>query len=238
MDGDSLTIELHPWGTKVTYPSLKHARMRRFEPQLDGFNRKDRCDKTPDYVIETIDAFFRRHVPMSPNKFDTIKRRHPLNRSQFEEKQAMFRYETMDELWATFCIEHPELAAQLRNDNQPNTCPMLLRTHAPWEMVPAKDASCLCINCEGMNALLRGVGGATAAIDSLVERLGAATDCEREIARLMKIRNIINTQSKYDVCVECLKPCLTTGKLEDAEQKCLEMELALIAASNCCGQKQ
>jgi len=86
MEGDSLTIELQPWGTKVTYPLLKNARMRRFEPQLDSYERKDRCDKTPDHVIETIDAFFRRHVPMSPNKFDTVKRRHPLYRKQVQEK--------------------------------------------------------------------------------------------------------------------------------------------------------
>lgn len=142
MEGDSPTIELQPWGTKVTYPSLKNARMRRFEPQLDSYNRKDRCDKTPDHVIETIDAFFRRHVPMSPNKFDTVKRRHPLYRKQVEEKQAMLRYETMDELWATFTIEHLELAEQLRNNNQPNKCPMLLYTHAPWEMIKANDVSC------------------------------------------------------------------------------------------------
>ena len=63
MEGDSPTAELQPWGTKVTYKSLKEGRLRRFEPQLDKYDRKDRCDKTPDHVIETIDAFFRRHVP-------------------------------------------------------------------------------------------------------------------------------------------------------------------------------
>eukprot|EP00984_Skeletonema_dohrnii_P017124 scaffold7728_cov75-Skeletonema_dohrnii-CCMP3373.AAC.2 len=221
-EGDSLTIKLQPWGTKVTYKSLKDARMRRFEPQLDNYNRKDRCDKTPDHVIETIDSFFRRHVPMSPNKFDTLKKRHPLHRIQVEEKQPMYRYETMDELWATFTIEHAELAEQLRNDKQPNKCPMLLYTHAPWEMVKARDVSCLCINCEGMNATMRGVSGATAAIDSIIERVGTSVGVETEVARLMKIRNIINTPSKYDMCVECLKPCLASDKLEDAEHKCID----------------
>jgi hypothetical protein len=33
---------------------------------------------------------------------------------------------------------------------------MLLQTHAPWNMIKGKDSSCLCINCEGTNAVSRG----------------------------------------------------------------------------------
>jgi hypothetical protein len=57
MESDSLTVILHPWDTKVTYKSLKDARMRRYEPQLDLYDRAPRSDKTSDHVIETIDAF-------------------------------------------------------------------------------------------------------------------------------------------------------------------------------------
>ncbi len=78
------------------------------------------------------------------------------------------------------------------------------------------------MNCEGMNALLRGVSGATAVINTIVERVGANPDNETEIHRLMTIKELINVPSKYDMCVEILKPCLPTGKLEDAEQKCLD----------------
>jgi hypothetical protein len=224
MDGDSPTIELHPFNTQKKYNTITAAQMRRLPPQLDGYNRDERCDKTPEYVIEIIDTFFRRHVAMSPNKNDAVKRRHKKHRTQVEVKQAMLRYESMDELWATFKIEHPEVAAQLQNNNMPHKCPMLLRLHAPWEMIKAKDVSCLCINCEGMNALLRGVCAATDAINRIVDRVGPNTNThvERQIGRLLTIKELINLPSKYEMCVRCLSPCLKTGKLEDAEQKCLD----------------
>ena len=38
--------------------------------------------------------------------------------------------------------------------------------------------------------------------------------------KLLRIYNILNTPSKYDMCVSCL-PCLTSGKLEDAKFKCI-----------------
>lgn len=60
MESDSLTIVLHPWETKVTFKSLKDARMRRHEPQLDLYDRAPRSDRTPDHVIETIGKMIRR----------------------------------------------------------------------------------------------------------------------------------------------------------------------------------
>ncbi len=33
---------------------------------------------------------------------------------------------------------------------------MALRMYAPWNMVKGKDSSCLCVNCEGTNAIKRG----------------------------------------------------------------------------------
>ncbi|KAL7490747.1 hypothetical protein ACHAWT_000278 [Skeletonema menzelii] len=124
------------------------------------------------------------------------------------------------------CIEHSELANQIRNPKMPHKCPMLLSTHAPWEMIKAKDVSCLCINCEGMNALLRGVSGALTAINIIVNRIESSNDIlrdfEREVRRLLTIKEIINMPSKYDMCVEVLQPCLTSRKLEDAEEKCLD----------------
>ncbi len=41
---------------------------------------------------------------------------------------------------------------------------------------------------------------------------------KRTTDKLLRIYNILNTSSKYDMCVSCL-PCLTSGKLEDAKFK-------------------
>ena len=69
---------------------------------------------------------------------------------------AIYQYKTWDQLWVEFQREHPAMAMQIKNNNQPNKCPMLLWTHAPWNMIKGKDSSCLCINCEGTNAVRRG----------------------------------------------------------------------------------
>ncbi len=45
-------------------------------------------------------------------------------------------------------------------------------------------------------------------------------DDKRATDKLLRIYNILNTPSKYDMCVSCL-PCLTSGKLEDAKFKCI-----------------
>lgn len=63
----------------------------------------------------------------------------------------------------------------------PHRCPQLLRTHAPWEMIKAKNVSCLCINWEGMNALLRGVPAATDAINRVVDRVETNTDVMTDV---------------------------------------------------------
>ena len=65
----------------------------------------------PEDVIEIIVSFFRQHVPMSPNKNDVVKKRHPTHRTQVEVKQPLIRYESFDGLCATFKIEHPISAA-------------------------------------------------------------------------------------------------------------------------------
>ena len=135
------------------FKSIADGKIRRYQPDLCLYDRETRFDTTPQYVIDTIDKFFRRHVDESPNKRDIVKRRHPLHRAQVEPKQAMLRYQTMNELWHIFLKEHPEMATEMQNKNLPNTAPMLFWTHAPWEMQKALDSGCLCKACESFHLL-------------------------------------------------------------------------------------
>ena len=80
--------------------------MRRLVPKLDAYERQERIDAMSDQDKEVIDEFFRRHVAISPNKKDVRKRRHPIYPRQVEEKQAMHRYETFNELWIKFKEEN------------------------------------------------------------------------------------------------------------------------------------
>ncbi|KAL7534418.1 hypothetical protein ACHAXR_005863 [Thalassiosira sp. AJA248-18] len=193
-------------------------------PQLDP-STNELVSKRLSHVKETIEAFFRLQVPISPNKKDTAKRRHPLFPSQYQVKQAMNRYETMDELWAKFKKEHQDMATKYGDAKRPHTCPRILRDYAPWEMRKADDSSCLCIECEGMNALSRGVTGACVVIDAITKRVESTNvinaSTARDLNSLKDIRDIISMPSKYDKVVACLKSCLPTGRLEDAKYSCL-----------------
>ena len=82
------TVKLRPWGTEVTYPTLTSAKMQPQAPVLDEFNTKERKDVTPTHVKDTIENFCG-HVPISPNKQDTVKMRHPIFPSQYQSRQAM-----------------------------------------------------------------------------------------------------------------------------------------------------
>ena len=91
--------------------------------------------------------------------------------AQVQPKQAMLRYQTMNELWHEFLKEHTEMATAMQNQNQPNTAPMLFRKHAPWEMRKAQDSGCLCKTCESFHLLRRGVRAACATIDKITDRV-------------------------------------------------------------------
>ena len=71
--GGSITIKLLPWGTIKSYTSVTSAQMRRVEPSLVEYDRKQRFDTTPDEHKKTFEDFFRNNVPQSPNRRDIIR---------------------------------------------------------------------------------------------------------------------------------------------------------------------
>ncbi len=265
---DSITITLHPWECDITYQPSSRARMQWYEPNLIEWKKKRRSDILPAHFIHTIEAFHLKHNHPSPNAKDQLCRRHPDYPRQKMCAPAIYRHETWDQLWVEFQQEHPAKAMQIKNNNQPIECPMLLRTHAPWNMIKGKDSSCLCINCEGTNAVRRGskaimrmikpivisdepdngdeigeesvcfnvegqpehftVGGRLEStqvptqvpIQELTQRNQHNADNKCATDKLLRIYIILNTPSKYDMCVSCL-PCLTSGKLEGAKFKCI-----------------
>ena len=227
----SVTVQLLPFETEKTFPSFSSGKIRRYEPSLDNYYRATRFDTTPTHIKTTIEEFFRRHVPISPNKSDIVKRRHQKYKAQFETRQAMLRYQTMNELWHQFIEDHPEMATGMQNVKQPNTAPMIFRCNAPWEMRKANDSGCLCKDCESFHLLRRGVLGACVAIDKVLERLEVSvvgsTDVGRMHAYLTVIKDVIGTPSKYDTIVKCLKPCLNSDKLEHASSVCLNKKVCV-----------
>ena len=173
----------------------------------------------------TIEDFFRRHVPISPNKRDIVKRRHPQHPAMFETKQAMLQYQTMNELWQLFLNKHEEMGLLMQNPKLPNTAPMIFHNNAPWEMRKAKDSGCLCKDCESFHLLRRGVTGASAVIVKILERakgiLQPSIELQSSIDYLSKIKDVLSTPSGYETIVKCLQPCLVSKKLENADAVCL-----------------
>jgi len=221
----SVTVKLLPFNNEKKYRSFVSGKVRRLEPELDNYQRKTRFDTTPQHVKTTIEDFFRRHVPISPNKRDIAKRRHPQHPAMYETKQAMLRYQTMNELWQQFLEEHEEMGLLMQNPKLPNTAPMIFHNNAPWEMRKAKDSGCLCKDCESFHLLRRGVTGACAAIVKILDRvkliLQPSTELQSSINYLSKIKDVISTLSGYETIVKCLQPCLLSNKLENSDFICL-----------------
>ncbi|KAL7425741.1 hypothetical protein ACHAXH_001300 [Discostella pseudostelligera] len=119
----------------------------------------------PAQWIDAIVAFHHKNtiIRLPIDTKDQLCRCHPAEhpRQKKEYAPVIYQYKTWDQLWIDFHFqkdEHPaRMAAHIRNGNQePNNCPMVLRLHAPWNMIKGKDSSCLllCINCKGTNAVI------------------------------------------------------------------------------------
>ena len=88
------------------------------------------------------------------------------------------------------------------------------------------DEGCLCKSCESFHCLKRGTVGACSAIDIISKRIeessvGSRRKATKDLTILHRIKDILATPSKYDTIVECLQPCLSSQKLEDAKPLCL-----------------
>jgi len=101
----------------------------------------------------------------------------------------MFCNKTINDLWVKFLKEHAETAANIQDSEQPHTAPMLFQNNAPWEMRKARDSGCLCKDCESFHVLRRGVIGACASIDTIVDRI--------ELSSVTKKRRAENSLSIY-----------------------------------------
>ena len=137
----------------------------------------------------------------------------------------MYRFETFDELWATFKREHLDLWTLYKNEKRPYLTPHTFRENAPFQMKKAHDIGCCCIFCEGFNELRRGANGVIAKIDAILDKMKAArmSDANAALVSLLdKVKHIIALPSKYDTIVACLHPCLASdAKLESAQFSCI-----------------
>lgn len=173
--------------------------MIRYEPNLMEYHRITRSDTIPLQWIDTIEAFHLKHNHPSPNAKDQVCRRHPKYPRQKMYAPVIYRYETWDQLWVDFQREHPSIAVQIRNNNQPNECPRLLRTHAPWNLIKGKDSSCLCINCEGTNAVIRGSKAALKMISQILPQQSDTDDEETDDTTTMSLNGDDSDEDKNEM---------------------------------------
>ena len=181
---ESVTSCLNPWKYDRVYaPSfdsngnaigsaVDRAWMARWEPSLDEYNREERSDTAPVEWKTAIESFHQSHNHTSPDTRDMAKRTHPKHRSKMEVAPKIFRYEPWDQLWSKFQKVEPGIANLIRNPEAKAECPTILRTYAPWEMVKGTNSSCLCLNCEGMNACRCGSKSTVKAIEEVKKNVG------------------------------------------------------------------
>ena len=101
-----------------------------------------------------------------------------------------------------------------------------LRGNTPWEMIKATSSSCLCGNYEGLNALCRGVNDTCSTIDTIINEITSKTGINADslhfnIALLEQTKDIISKPSTYDAILACLKPCLVSQNIKNANYKCI-----------------
>jgi hypothetical protein len=149
---ESVIVSIKPWQYDKEYRPGSSARLARAESPLDEHFHQKRSNTTPLEWIDAINKFHQDHNPISPNMKNLAVCCHPSNKALIQQSPCIHRYETWDQLWSEFKKVQPGIADKIRNTNNPNECPIMICTHAPWEMVKGTDSLCLCINCTGMNA--------------------------------------------------------------------------------------
>lgn len=224
----TVTVQLHPTETVKTYGSLKKGNVLQFQPALDEYQRVERSDKSSEVDMALMRSFWIRNNQRSPNKKDTIKVRHPVYPTMYEERTIIYCYTTDGEQWDAFGRDHPDVHERYKNAKQPHTAPRIFRECKPAEMKKGKDAGCLCIKCEGFQGLFRGASQACTKIDEVITRLDAhksgpsGSIVTRATSLLEKISEILSSPSKYQAIVSCLHPCLKSDdKLESAKYSCI-----------------
>ncbi len=101
-----------------------------------------RSDKLSQVTIDTIIEAAHRRCQESPDAKGGVRRR--LGRGRWETARALFRFETMNELWAWFCTQYPATAGKIASKEHPKEAPRALRDSLPWNMRDKGGDSCLC----------------------------------------------------------------------------------------------
>ena len=145
-------------GEIVTVTAVQVGRIRPWQPSLAPdlakYNKRSRRPLTIK-ASSTIEKWHRENNYVSPNVKDI--RRLRLGYNQYLEERAIYRMQTWNELWRDFVLVEPELSSALTiNSKTPNEHPTIFRSAAPWCLVKGLEESCLCDNCERMNAIKRG----------------------------------------------------------------------------------
>jgi len=207
---DSITIELQPWSFDVAYEPASKARVRRFEPQLDRYERQRRSDTTPIEWIHTIEHFHRKHNCTSPNRKDIAIRRHPTYPRQQQRAPRIYRYESWNEIWGAFKRQHSAIAARIMNDKYINIMETITEEGTSDNANDDLDEDEDVVN--------------NANEDSSSDDVDSSNvdDSDKQtLHKIERILEIMNQPYKYDMCMKCV--CIPDGgKLEDAKFACVE----------------
>mmetsp|Transcript_24010 Transcript_24010/g.70829 ORF Transcript_24010/g.70829 Transcript_24010/m.70829 type:complete len:116 (-) Transcript_24010:2428-2775(-) len=107
---------------------------------------------------------------MSPYKKDTVKQRNPDFPTQLVKNRRLIYYDTIDEMWVgVFKRYHTDLYKRYKESKRLNTAPKVFHLCKLFETTKGGNVSCLCINCEGFNCLMRGFLAAIKIIKSVLK---------------------------------------------------------------------
>ena len=109
---ESITICLEPWkceklysstdNDRILYPLRQKAKLEKWEPSLDNYERDERSYTVPQEWKNSIEELHRSHNHTLLNTKDPAKRRHPKFPAQIDKKLRIYRCKTWEQVWSEF----------------------------------------------------------------------------------------------------------------------------------------
>lgn len=174
LEGGGLEVEFHSDSVckKVTYSSAYgreagSARVQSTTVSLAPSKKKGGANKLAEETSKLIVAHYVAKCPESPHVRDTVRRR--VGPHLYEERQAIIKAESYDELFAEFDNKYPNLIKRSR-----------FMDEAPWYLKDAYRETCLCASCEGAELYMEGLKVVGQALKPIIIAMEMEAEAEEE----------------------------------------------------------
>ena len=95
--------------------------------------------------------------------------------------RSMFRHDTWNEYWASFCEDSPAIAAKIASKECPEEAPRASRDH---QKLDKGGVRCLCMSCEAMQKKMAAASRAATLLRELLDSMTPVEARDRAMAEI------------------------------------------------------